>query len=200
VTINGAVLETPDLFRKVQADLWIVLTAGLTPVKRVDLFLQAFSRVVRKCPETTVHAVVLGEGPEEQQLKALRHELGLRERVHFVGAVKNVTAYLHYADIGVLCSQKEGLSNAILEYMSASLPIVATEVGGTPELVDNTNGVCVKPGDAEALAQAITRLVEDEEVRREKGRKSLEKVQARFSWSKTMSETEDFYRHLCGLG
>jgi len=186
--------ETPPLMAGEDDSVWVVLTASLQPVKRVDDFLHALERVGRRHPH--VRGVVLGDGPERKRLELLAERLGLAGRVHLPGVASEVGAWLHHADIGVLCSSAEGQSNAILEYMAAGLPVVATNVGGNPELVDELNGVRFAPGDVEALAAALIRLVEDEALRGNMGRRSLEKVRDRFSWARTMQRTEDYYVEL----
>ena len=97
-------------------------------------------------------------------------------------------------DIGVLCSDREGLSNAsTLEYMAAGLPVVATSVGGTPELVDQSNGACTPAGDPAGLARALASLVSSPELRKSKGYISLQRARSHFSWEKSIAETEAYY-------
>ena len=118
----------------------IGLVGNLSPVKRVDVFLKALSLIKQGLPELRFKAFICGDGPEKANLLSLAQSLGLTSLVHFEGKVKDIDSYLRLRDIGVLCSDKEGLSNAILEYMAHGLPIVATAVGGNPELVDARNG------------------------------------------------------------
>ncbi len=186
--------EMPALMAADDDSIWIVLTAALTAVKRVDDLVRALERVCRTEPR--VRGVILGEGPERPQLEALVERLGLMGRVHLPGVVSGVHPWLHHAHIGVLCSAAEGLSNSILEYMAAGLPVVATDVGGNPELVDDGNGIRVAPQDVEALAAALTRLARDPALRQALGRRSAEKVRRRFSWQRTMERTENYYAEL----
>ena len=113
-----------------------------------------------------------------------------------MGSVDNVTSYLQYSDIGVLCSDKEGLSNAILEYMACGLPVVATDVGGNSELVDKDNGFLVPPGDPPALAKALYSLIESTELRRRMGAASLDKVKQNYTWEKVIPLWEEYYEGL----
>ncbi|NKE72120.1 glycosyltransferase [Candidatus Manganitrophus noduliformans] len=197
VSIPLVVAPKPPIFCENRADLWIGIAANLKPVKRIDLFLQAVAKVKAAFPEGfRVRAVVLGAGPKRDALYTLSGFLGLSGDVHFLGAVPDVTPYLQHLDIGVLCSDREGFSNALLEYMSCALPVVATNVGGNAELVDSSNGFCVPPGDPEALAEALIKLALDPVLRKEMGRRSLEKVERTYFWEKTMRELEDYY---CGL-
>jgi glycosyltransferase involved in cell wall biosynthesis len=196
VDIPPSLEPQPELFRRFPAALWIAIVANLKPVKRIDLFLNALALLkdTPGCP--SFHAVILGEGPERPSLEALSRQLGLDSRVHFQGAVTNASYYLQQVDIGVLCSDREGLSNAILEYMAAGLPVVATSVGGTPELVDQSNGACTPAGDSAALARALVSLVCSPELRKSKGSKSFERARNHFSWEKSIAATEVYYTEL----
>jgi glycosyltransferase involved in cell wall biosynthesis len=131
--LPAASSNVPRLFTENNADVWIGIVANLKPVKRIDMFLRAFARINELENEKVVRAVILGEGRLKPDLLKLAHDLGIAERVHFMGALKSINDYLYNFDIGVLCSEKEGLSNAILEYMSFGLPVVATAVGGNGE-------------------------------------------------------------------
>lgn len=184
----------PGSGRDGESGLMIGIVANLKPVKRIDVFLKALAILADTVPN--FRAVVLGDGPEKDRLRRLSEDLGLSSRVDFRGSVSDVTPYLRLLDIGVLCSDREGLSNAILEYMASGLPVVATAVGGNTELVDGSNGFCVPPGDPDALAQALERLASDRELRKAMGRKSLEKVMDRFSWERSIRDLEAYYEEL----
>jgi glycosyltransferase involved in cell wall biosynthesis len=190
--------EAPMLFREYTADIWIGIAASLTPVKRHDVLLKAFAKLLREVGGKSIRLVILGEGAERRSLETMARELGLEERVHFEGAVRDVFTYLYQFDIGVLCSDREGLSNAILEYMACGLPVVATSVGGNTELVSETSGICVPPGDERALAAALASLCVDSERRRRMGKQALSTVEARFSWRRCMRDLEAYYEFRTG--
>lgn len=198
VIANGLELPTapgekPSLFREHPGDLWIGIVANLKPVKRIDLFLKALASL--KSPEMgrQIRGVVLGEGRLRSELTELAAELGIADRVHFVGATNDVNDYLQHIDIGVLCSDKEGLSNALLEYMACGLPVVVTAVGGNGELVDESNGICVPAGDHEALCCALARLLSCEPLRKELGERSRDKVRSSSTWEAIMPQWERYY-------
>jgi glycosyltransferase involved in cell wall biosynthesis len=140
--------------------------------------------------------LIIGDGPERGNLQKLVEKLDLQNFIHFTGLVRNVEDYVWNLDAGVLCSDREGLSNAILEYMACGLPVVATSVGGNVELVNEANGICVPPGDCKALAEAMFRLIGDADLRIRLGESSLDKIQASFSWEKSMRELESYYSSL----
>jgi glycosyltransferase involved in cell wall biosynthesis len=188
-------METPSLFRDYRADLWIGIVANLKPVKRIDLLLHALAKL-KNDDQKVIRTVVLGDDRLKVELKYLAETLGIADRVHFVGSVANVSDYLHNIDIGVLCSDKEGLSNAILEYMACGLPVVATAVGGNVEMVDETNGICIPAGDAAALANAIFMMAESRKLREKLGAESKEKVLKTYTWDKIMSQWERYYLSL----
>jgi len=189
-------LETPSTLLENQADLWIANVANLKPIKRVDLLLRAMAKLKEIASDKIIRAVIIGDDKLRVELQNLADTLGIDDRVHFMGSIENVSDYLYSMDIGVLCSDKEGLSNAILEYMACGLPVVATAVGGNPELVDRTNGICIPPGDWEALASAILTLADSREYREKLGEKSKRKVLDKYTWDKIMPQWESYYRSL----
>ncbi len=170
------------------------IVATLTPVKRHDLLLRAWGLLGAVGASATLH--LLGDGPERSRLERMALELGIAERVHFHGAVHDVSSRLRALDIGVLCSDREGLSNAILEYMASGLPVVATAVGGNPELVDAENGLLVPPGDEKALAGAIGALIADAGARRRMGEASRRRIADQYAWDRSMSALMEQYDRL----
>ena len=196
ISIAGRSTISPDVFKRVRSDVWVGIAANLIPVKRVDIFLMAFALLRSMVPNVSIHGVVLGDGPLRGPLEAQVEELGLSQYLHFEGAVRDTLPYLQHLDIGVLCSDREGLSNSVLEYMSCALPVVVTDVGGNPELVDTSNGVCVPPGDHEALAAAMASLIGDPSVRKALGEHSREKIVKGYSWERCMDELQAYYREL----
>lgn len=186
----------PELLRRQPDALWLGVVASLTPVKRIDVFLNALAQVAEQRPDIGWQALVLGEGPERTALQNQACAAGLEERVHLPGAVHNVGDYLHHLHIGVLCSDREGFSNAVLEYMSHGLPTVVTAVGGNKELVDPSTGICVAAGDSSALADALILLADDPQMRVQLGAAGRRKVATHFSWEHSMAELESYYSQL----
>ena len=165
----------------------VACVASLTPVKRHDVLLRAWAGLPDAASAGPRHLYLLGEGPERGRLEALARTLGIEGTVTFAGAVTDVSARLAGMQLGVLCSDREGLSNAILEYMACGLPVVATAVGGNPELVDDANGVLVPPGDPDALGAAIARLLGDAAARGRLGAASRERITGQYAWDAAMN-------------
>jgi glycosyltransferase involved in cell wall biosynthesis len=163
------------------------------PVKRIDLFVEATGRLAQRFPEVSWE--IVGDGELRPRLEARARELGVAERTTFHGRLAQVGALLGRWDIGVLCSDSEGFSNALLEYMLAGAAVVATAVGGNREVVEHdVTGLLVPPGDAGALAAAIARLLAEDGLagRLAAGARSL--VENRFSWETCVRAHEDLYR------
>ena len=129
-------------------------------MKRADLFVRACAAVRDVVPDARWQLV--GDGALRPGLEALARELGVADRVEFLGRRDDVGAVLAGAAVGVNCSDSEGFSNAVLESMLAGCAVVATDVGGNRELVTpDVDGLLVPPGDAAALGAAVARLLRD---------------------------------------
>jgi len=146
----------------------IVLVANLRPLKRVGDAVRALS-LVRPAATTAPHLLIVGEdraGVDGESHRAeLEHtgrELGLSDRLHFVGKMSDPTPVIALADVCVLCSETEGLSNVVIEYMMAGKPVVCTAVGGNPELIlEGQTGRLVPVGDVPRLAAALAEVIGD---------------------------------------
>ena len=113
-----------------------------------------------------VRVVIIGDGPLEADLLQLRDELGLDQAVQFTGFIPEAETLLGAFDAFVLCSRAEGLGSIILDAFAAGVPVVATAVGGIPELVsDEATGLLIQVGDAAGLASALERLLSDSALR-----------------------------------
>jgi glycosyltransferase involved in cell wall biosynthesis len=194
VELPVACAQAPKIFSKQPAECWIVIVASLNPVKRHDILINAISLLKNRLRKHQIRILVLGKGPLRGQLLEQVEREGVGDLFVFQGAVNNVSDFLQHCDIGVLCSDREGLSNAILEYMVCGLPVIATDVGGNRELVDETNGFRIPPGNAAALADALFELITDKNRCLELGRKSREKAERNFSWTHSMLRLEEYYQ------
>jgi len=174
--------------------------ARLLRIKGQDVFLRAAALIASNNPH--VRFVIVGDNNIDHQykeeLKRLSARLGLEDRVVFTGFRTDVPDLLAALSIVVSPSLGlEGLSNSLLESMAAGLPVVATRVGGTPEIVeDGKTGLLVSPGDPEALAAAISRLLQDRLTAKRLGQSARHQVFSRYSLEQAVSSTERLYHDL----
>jgi len=152
------------------------IVANLRPVKRHADLLRAFALVRGRHPKA--HLLLLGTGPLQADLEALVAELGLGASVHFLGSLTDVIPIVKHFDVGVLCSESEGFSNAVIEYMACGVPTVCTNVGGNTELIrDGVDGYLVEPGRVPALASKLEALLDDRALARTLGENARARVQ-----------------------
>ena len=140
----------------------LVTSARLYPWKNLDFLIRLLPRLR---PALTL--AIVGGGPEQARLEAAAAAVGVAGRVRFTGSVPHATVqdYLRAADVFVLNTRYEGLSHVMLEAMAAGAPVVASAVGGNPEVVqDGVNGLLVRPGDASGLGAALARVRDDPEL------------------------------------
>jgi glycosyltransferase involved in cell wall biosynthesis len=172
------------------------VTANLRPVKGLDVFLAAAAELAAAHPN--VEFVVAGEGEQRGPLEAEAAARGLAGRFRQPGAVADVPGFLAGLDVAVLSSHAEGMSNALLEYMAAGRPVVATAVGAAPELIeDGVHGLLVPPGDAGRLAAAVGRLLRDPELARRLGDGARRRARDRYGREAMVERFTEFYEHLC---
>jgi|SRR5688500_10690963 len=174
----------------------------LTPPKDHSTFLKAAALVLQKAPQARF--LLVGEGPLRKDLELQAQKIGLGNALIFTGLRKDIPAVLAALDVLVISSLWEGLPVALLEGMAAARPVVATAVGGIPEVVlPDKSAFLVPPGDADALAQACLRLASDSATRRSMGQAGLERVVARYSINAMIDRTVALYAKLLqerGLG
>lgn len=192
--------KSPPVFQANSPDIWIAVVASLTPVKRHDVLIKAIAILQKKLSGPKMRVLVLGKGPERENLIRLICHENVQEYFHFEGAVHNVSDYLQRVDIGVLCSDREGFSNAILEYMANGLPVIATAVGGNIELVNEENGRCVPADDPATLAEALQELISDQQKREQMALVSCKRVEECFSWRGSMLHLEGYYQGMLPVG
>jgi glycosyltransferase involved in cell wall biosynthesis len=149
------------------SDTPIVGTAAiLRTEKALEVLIEAHVEVRRRVPDA--HLVIAGEGGREEALRARAQELGVADRVHLIGRRFDVDALLRSFDVGAMSSDWEGMPLFVFECMAAVTPLVATDVGGLPEVVeDGRTGRLVPPRDPQALAEAIAALLADPAQRAE---------------------------------
>lgn len=152
----------------------------LVPVKGYPVLLKACRQVFRDIPEA--YLLIAGAGPLRHELDQMAKDYRIAERVKFLGWQPDVQAVLRALDLFVLASHSEGMSNTILEAMASGLPVVATNVGGNPELViPGDTGLLVPHGDPSALAEALIGLMRDPASRSRMGRRSRQRALENFS-------------------
>ena len=172
-------------------DVVLIAVGSLKPIKGVDVLLHALAGLVRKHPR--LRLIVVGEGPDRSALENLARELSIADRVSFLGLRADVDVVLRAADALVLPSRAEALPTVLLEAMATGLPVVATRVGGVPEIVEEgRSGVMVPPEDASALGSVLDRVVTDAALRRSLGERGRAVVEARFR-VETMCENRMAY-------
>jgi glycosyltransferase involved in cell wall biosynthesis len=176
------------------ADKIVGIVANLNrQVKRVDLFVSAAAHVLQKRKQ--VSFVIVGDGHLRIQLERQASELGILNKIHFVGSQDNVIPYLQLMDIGVLTSESEGFSNSILEYMMAGLPVVCFDSGGNCELVtDKLNGLLINE-QSELSDKINSALANEPQQLYAVMEQNLTDVQE-FEWGSAIKRLEKYYLNL----
>lgn len=182
----------------------VIMLARLNPQKGIDDFLRAAAIIKEKRPDT--HFLVVGEKLDfrngvisrdvnyHRELHQLCVDLGIESHVTFTGHRSDVADLLNEASMSVLPSHSEGLSNTLLESMAAGVPIVATRVGGNPELVrDGLNGILVQPREPLELAAAMSTILENQELAESFRRCSIKLAEENFCMDRMVRKTEDLY-------
>ena len=163
------------------------------PVKRADLFVRAAAEIGRVHPD--VQFVLIGGGALENELKRLADELGIADRVFFLGPSSTPVPLMKSFDVGVQTSDSEGFSNVLLEYMAARVPVVATAVGGNRELLqDGSTGFLVPPGCHLAVAGAVSRILSDSGLSSRFRERAYRVVAERYAWPRVIKELEAYYQ------
>ncbi len=177
------------------SDIVIGCVARLVTVKGLDNLVRTIPLILGRCPR--VRIVIVGEGPERRKLERMRQELGIEHALVLAGYSSDPSEIIACSDICVQPSLSEGLPTAVLEYMRAAKPVVATTVGGIPEAVtDQETGFLVEPGNLDALSDRIIRLASDPSLRKRMGEKGREIVHRRFDIGRVIRDYELLYHEL----
>lgn len=182
-----------ELSPRVVGKYWLGMISELHPVKRIEDAVRAMQMVAKAHPEAIL--VVIGEGEERGALEYLVRELSLENHVFFAGFRPEAARLLGAFDLFVHASRSEAFAYAVLEAGCASLPVVATRVGGIPEAIpDDLHGLLVPPYDPDALATGIERLMRDPRRAHEMGARLHARVASAFSKDRMVRETLARYR------
>ena len=164
-------------------------------IKGHQFFIEAAKRILEKV--SNVEFLLVGDGALRQRFEKLSEELGVRQKIHFLGKRSDIPVILSSLNVSILCSTNEGFSNVILESMAAGKPVVATNVGGSPEMVtDGVNGYIVPPADSNSLANAIINLLHEPNKAEEMGKAGRKIVQEKFTTEAMTKQYEKLYKEL----
>jgi sugar transferase (PEP-CTERM/EpsH1 system associated) len=184
-------------------DQVVIGTAGrLDPVKNQAALVDALRRIHDRDPGRAgrLKLIIVGDGPLRAGLEQRVQAAGLQKQVSLLGARQDVPALMRGMDVFALPSTNEGISNTVLEAMASGLPVVATRVGGNPELVvDGVTGMLVAPGDDASLAEALARYAGDPLLRRAHGAAGRARAVEEFSIEAMMKRYCDLYDEVLGL-
>jgi glycosyltransferase involved in cell wall biosynthesis len=171
--------------------------ARLNPVKCQDLLIRAFARLKPRYPES--HLLLVGDGPSRQPLEELTASLGLQGSVHFAGYQAEPERYLQVMNVFALTSSLEGLPLAILEAWAAGLAVVASSVGGVPDLIEHgRNGLLFPPGDEDALVGQLSEFLGDPARAARVGEEARREAVERYDLSRMAGDYDRHYRELVG--
>jgi glycosyltransferase involved in cell wall biosynthesis len=170
------------------------IVARLVPIKAHETFVAMATLLARR---TDGHFVVVGDGERRAELERLARQTGLNGRMHFLGWRADLERIYADLDVVVLTSRNEGSPVALIEAMAAGRPVVATLVGGVPDVVqDGVSGILVGVGDAEGLASAVEQLIKDPARRRIMGETGRQRVQQVYSADRLLRDIDELYQEL----
>lgn len=197
--LNGISPERLENLRKelkiAPSDTVIAHVANLKPIKGHSFLLRAIAGIVREFPN--VKLLLIGKDEMNGELQALAGELGIQDKVMFLGRRDDVAVILAVSEFCVLTSLSEGMSNAILEYMLAGKAVVATRVGGNPELVSHGyNGLLGEKENSDSIKNAITQLLRSPTETKRMGENGFKRIENEFSMSGMVRQYEGFFESL----
>ncbi len=177
-------------------ECWIALVGNMHgDVKGHPVLIEAAEAIVREFPD--VRFLFAGDGQRRKDFEEQADRLRIGKHFLFLGRRDDVPRILSCCDIGVLPSKAEGLPNAVLEYLAAGLPTIASRVGGNAEIIeDGITGLLVPPEDCSALAEAILRLLRNPSLATDLGKKGQGFVAAEFSFQRLIEKTDEMYTEL----
>jgi N-acetyl-alpha-D-glucosaminyl L-malate synthase BshA len=185
----------PDRGRKQPGQRVLLHLSNFRPVKRVTDVVRVFERVAARVPSVVLW--MAGEGPERAAAEALSRRLGLRDRVHFIGVTDSIREIAASADVFILPSELESFGLASLEAMACGVPVISTDVGGTPEVVRHgVTGFLAPVGDVEQMAARTTELLLDETLRRALGAAGRAQAARLFDSKDVVGRYERLYARL----
>ncbi|MCF7858927.1 MAG: glycosyltransferase [Candidatus Cloacimonetes bacterium] len=174
-------------------DKVVGITCRFSKVKYVQNLIEAYQRIADEFPGWKL--VITGEGSEEDNLKNIAADTGFNERIIFAGFSSDPILSAAVYDIGVLTSRKEGFPNSIVEYFAAGKPVIATDVGGVKEIIeDNQNGFLIKFGDIVQLADKLSQLIKDENLRKKFATRARQDLQEKFSETQMVDKLEKLFQ------
>jgi glycosyltransferase involved in cell wall biosynthesis len=167
----------------------------LSKEKGFDHLLRAIARLREQ--GQAVHAVILGDGPEQAALEHLRDELGLQQAVLMPGHIADVRPWLEACDLFVLSSLREAMPNVVLEAMAMETPVIATRIAGVPEMITSEeDGLIIEPAEPLAIVGAIQRLLADSASRERLATRARETIRRRFDFKMRMGKVQRIYDEL----
>jgi glycosyltransferase involved in cell wall biosynthesis len=206
VVRNGIDMDAPDPAHHadVRAEMGIPLGAAvigtvgrLSDVKRQDVLIRALARLRRQ--NADVHLLLVGDGPRRTDLVKLAWKLGLADAVHFAGYQDKPQKYLAAMDLFALSSASEGMPLSVLEAWAVRKPVVAFQVGGLPEIIEQRrNGILVPAGHETELAAAMLEVISNPKLAGELGAEGRRRVETEYNLTRTAQRYDDEYRALCG--
>ncbi len=168
--------------------------SNFRPVKRVEAVVEIFDRICRLVP---THLLMVGDGPELDAASRLASDRGLEDRVHFLGEQDQVLPLLSVSDVFLLPSGQESFGLAALEAMACEVPVVASNVGGLPEVIDHgRNGFLHPVNDLDAMAESAVALLTDPALHRQVSIAAREKVRRKFCEEKIVPLYEAYYEEI----
>ncbi|MBI4056317.1 MAG: glycosyltransferase family 4 protein [Elusimicrobia bacterium] len=173
----------------------VTLVAHYSPIKGHEIFLQAAAHVLESIPQTTFRLV----GRDTEKLKEMARHLGILPHVEILGERLDIPELLSQTHLYVMPSLMEGIGTSLIEAQAARVPVIASHVGGLPDVViPNETGILVPPGNSEALAKAIVRLLQNPKEAEQMAQKGYERVQKKFSLPAVVDQLEALYASVLG--
>jgi L-malate glycosyltransferase len=179
-----------------EQDIVIGTIKSLEKVYGIDYLVKAFSIVKNKYPDLSLKLLIVGSGTKENHLKALADQLNIMTSVVFTGRInfEDIPAYHNMMNIFVALSLSESFGVSILEACACCRPVIVTDVGGLPEVVQNNiTGIIVPSANETAAAHALERLISDSNLRSELGNNGRARVIANYNWSENLLQMVELY-------